>query len=549
MKNALYFRISNVVSRAALVVVAIMISTIASFAWSNQCPNKVPQNQSVSASGWGFDPSNTRFINDDIAKLAVEDIPKLKLKWAFGYPGANKARSQPAITEDTLYVGSSDGTIYALDRDTGCTRWEFEADWEVRSAISVAKIEGTTITAVFFGDFRANAYALNAKDGALLWQYRVHDHVAATITGAPKFHNNKLYVPVSSFEVALPAVPVYPCCTFRGAVVALDALSGKELWRNFAGPEPVKQGTNSVFVNRYGPSGAPIWNSPTIDEKRNVLYVGTGENYSSPASDASDAILAFDLDTGELKWKNQLLAGDAWNIACILPIGVNCPEGEKGVDLDIGASPILARVNDKDFILVGQKSGAVYALDPDNQGKTVWQEQVGRGGVLGGVHWGMALDSSAGDGQLYVPISDYDHHIPGLNSPDAQRVEARQPSLSALDVATGRILWKKMMQPICGNSDECDPALSAAVSAIPGAVFAGGLDGFLRAFDSQSGDVIWQVDTAIEVEGVNGVKGNGGAIDADGAVIVDGSVYINSGYGLFGAKSGNLLLVYSVDGK
>ncbi|PCI41988.1 MAG: hypothetical protein COB51_13540 [Moraxellaceae bacterium] len=161
----------------------------------------------------------------------------------------------------------------------------------------------------------------------------------------------------------------------------------------------------------------------------------------------------------------------------------------------------------------------------------------------------MALDSSAGDGQLYVPISDYDHHIPGLNSPDAQRVEPRQPSLSALDVATGRTVWKKRMQPICGNSDECDPALSAAVSAIPGAVFAGGLDGFLRAFDSKSGDVIWQVDTAIEIEGVNGVKGNGGAIDADGAVIVDGSVYINSGYGLFGAESGNLLLVYSVDGK
>ena len=499
----------------------------------------------VRAHGWGFDIENTRHIPANIAGLNVADVPKLKLKWAFEFEGESKVRSQPAITSDSVYVGSPSGTLYALNKSNGCVRWTFDTTWEIRTAISVGKNKKTGKDMIYFGDFRANAYGLDGETGKVIWEQRVDEHVAATITGAPKLHNGVLYVPVSSFEVALPAVPVYPCCTFRGAVVALDANNGKVLWKTPVMEEPTKRGTTALFINQYGPSGAPVWNSPTIDAKRNTLYVGTGENYSSPASNSSDSVIAMDLDTGKIKWIRQLIPNDAWNMACALPVAsVNCPK-EKGKDLDVGASPILALgQGGNDIILVGQKSADVWGLNPDT-GEVLWNNKIGKGGALGGVHWGMAFDGE----KLYVPNSDYILDIPGLIPVDPDNTNPKEPNLSALDINTGKTIWRVDMEPICDKREECSPGLSAAITTIPGVVFSGALDGHLRAFSTEDGKIIWDVDTTVPVTATNGDEAHGGSIDADGPVIVDGQLYINSGYGFFGEQSGNLLMVYSVDGK
>lgn len=515
-----------------------------STAWAQTCDTPPSSVQSVRAQGWGFDLKNSRFLPATTAQLPPQDVEKLKLKWAFVFDDATKVRSQPAISNDTVYIGSASGTVYALNRANGCIRWTFENTWEVRTAITLTTdIDGRSM--VFFGDFRATAFALDAQTGKLIWKQKVDEHLGATITGSPTLYQDVLYVPISSFEVALAAAPVYPCCTFRGAVVALDAKTGALKWKTPVMDPPTERGSNALFVNRYGPSGAPVWNSPTIDAQRGVLYVGTGENYSQPVSDSSDAVIAMDLKTGTIKWKRQLIPNDAWNMACSLPvIGTNCPENP-GKDLDIGASPILATLPDgNDMLLVGQKSADVWGLNPDS-GEVVWHKNLGKGGALGGVHWGMAYDGE----KLYVPISDYMLKIPGLNPVDPDNKAPKQPSLSALDIKTGEILWRKELSAICNEPEECDPGLSAAITAIPGVVFAGALDGHLRAYASQDGRLLWDVDTTRQVTGVSGEIGHGGSLDASGPVIIEGEVYVNSGYGFFGELPGNVLLVYSVDGK
>ncbi|MBL4607006.1 MAG: PQQ-binding-like beta-propeller repeat protein [Pseudomonadales bacterium] len=525
-------------------IILTFVLLLPSLCFAKECTKKSSPISEIRAQGWGFDVKNTRFISSAVAKLDPHDISRLKLKWAFRFDGASKVRSQPAISNDTIYVGSSSGTLYALDRESGCIRWEFDTTWEIRTAISLAKnIDGRDM--VFFGDFRANAFALDANNGELIWKKSVDEHMGATITGSPKFHDGTLYVPISSFEVALAGAPIYPCCDFRGAVAALDAKTGKIKWKTHVMDEASRQGSNAIFVSRYGPSGAPIWNSPTIDIKRNVLYVGTGENYSQPTSDSSDAVIAMDLDTGKIKWKRQLTANDAWNMACSLPgIGINCPD-KPGKDLDVGASPILATASDgTDILLVGQKSSDTWGLNPDN-GEVVWNKKLGRGGALGGIHWGMSVEGE----MLFVPNSDYIPEMPGLNPVDPDNKDPKQPSLTALNIKTGNIIWQNNLEAICSNQEECEPALSAASTSIPGAVFAGSLDGHLRAYASKDGSLLWDVDTTREVSTVSGETGHGGSIDADGPVIVDGHVYINSGYGFFGELPGNVLLVYSIDGE
>lgn len=514
------------------------------FSYAKDCIKSTEALKEIRAQGWGFDEKNTRFIPKDIAGLSPEDVPRLKLKWAFKYEMALQARSQPAISNDTVYVGDQYGTLYALDTKTGCTRWEFDTTWEIRTAISLGKnINGRDM--VFFGDLRANAFAIDANTGEQIWQQKVDEHIGATITGTPKLHKGTLYVPISSLEVALAAAPIYPCCTFRGAVAALDAATGKTKWKTPVMEKAQKQGTNALFISRYGPSGAPVWNSPTIDEKRNVLYVGTGENYSHPTSNSSDSVIAMNLDTGKIKWIHQLTPNDAWNMACTLPIpGTNCPENT-GKDLDVGASPILASATDgTDILLVGQKSADVWGLNPDT-GETIWKRKIGRGGALGGIHWGMSVEGN----QLYAPNSDYGLSFMGLKVLDPDNKEPKQANLTALDIKTGNVIWRNDLKPVCAVKKDCDPGLSAATTSIAGVVFAGALDGHLRAYSSKDGSLLWDVDTKEEVTTVSGKTAEGGSLDIDGPVIVDGQLYINSGYGSFGEIPGNVLLVYSVDGK
>ena len=316
--------------------------------------------------GWGVDINNRRFQPAAMAGLTPEQVPRLQLKWAFGFPGALAANAQPTIVGGLLFVGGGDRKVYALDAKSGCTRWAFATEAVVRTAISVGPISGADQFAVFFGDVRANAYAVNATTGTLLWKTKVEDHPAARIVGAPTLHSGVLYVPVSSFEEATGSKASYQCCTFRGSVVALDSATGRQVWKTYTIPEaprPTKQ--NVIGTQLYGPAGAAIWSAPTIDVQRHAVYVATGNSYANPPAETSDAILAFDLATGRMLWHRQITAKDSSVSACYGADQTNCPD-DHGPDSDFGQSPILASLNTgQRMLVIGQKSGVVHALDPD----------------------------------------------------------------------------------------------------------------------------------------------------------------------------------------
>jgi len=494
--------------------------------------------------GWGYDTK--RFIPTSVAGLTADNVPDLKLKWAFAFPAAMRARSQPVVAMGAVFVGSQDGTIYAFDLNTGCARWTSRVSAEVRTAIVVEPWEDGQKPArnprLFFGDLMGRVYAMDALTGEVLWRQHPDDHANATITGAPLIHGNTLFVPVSSLEVVSTADPNYACCTFRGSVVALDTATGNEKWRHYTIPQPAHdQGKTSVGTQILGPSGAPVWTSPTLDLKRGVIYHGSGENYSSPADGNSDTIFAVDMKSGQRRWQRQLLAGDAWNSACTLAGGhPNCPE-EKGPDYDLSASVLIVDLKDGRQILVATpKSGVMTAVDPDNKGKILWQIQVGRGSIQGGVHFGMAAEGS----RVYVPITDMNEDAMGKKIDEPGRA-----GMHAVDANTGKILWSTLHPDNCQGKQYCDPGISAAATAIPGVVFAGAMDGMLRAYDGASGKVIWETDTTLPVKTSNGMVAKGGSMSGPGPAIADGHLITNSGYGFSYHMPGNALLVYAVDGK
>ncbi len=489
---------------------------------------------------WGMSPENTRSISSDIAGLTKSDVGQLELKWAFAYPNAKQARSQPIVSQGEIFVGSHDGTIYSLDLETGCANWTFNADSEVRHALSLGPWEHEKSEALFFGDNAGNVYAIDRLDGELIWKTRPNDHPDTVITGSPKLYGDKLYVPLSSKEWASAANPAYGCCTFRGGVAALNTFDGATQWISYSTDEPAPTGqVNTENVPLMAPSGAPVWNSPTIDAKRNRLYVGTGENYSSPASDTSDAVLAIDLENGELLWHYQTLEKDAWNMACYVGgPGGNCPS-ENGPDLDIGASVILANLDDgRDIILAGTKGGSVFALDPDQSGVLLWENKIGSGGLAGGVHWGMTLLNDS----LIAAIADTDF---GLD-PDYQGF----PGLYSIDIDDGKVNWHSPAEDHCpeGSRPMCDHGMSAAITSIPGVIFAGSYDGSFMAYDDSTGAILWKFLTNRSFETISGATASGGSIEGDGPVIIDGTVLINSGYSFGTRMQGNVLLAFSADG-
>lgn len=475
----------------------------------------------------------------DAGPVKPEQLSRLRLKWAFAFPDAQRVRSRPTVVGDTVFIGSQNGTVYALDRDTGCVRWTTRASAEVRTPVVVSAGPGQERPLAFFADLLARVYAVDAHSGAPVWSLKVDDHPNATVTGAPVLFDGRLFVPVSSLEVTSAADPKYPCCSFRGAVLAIDAASGAVLWKSHTIDEqPREVGRTSVGTPVLAPSGAPIWNSPTIDAKRGLLYVGTGENYSSPANDRSDALLAFELATGKLAWHRQMTAGDAWNVACMMLDNPNCPH-EDGPDFDFGAGTLLVRdARGRDLLLAGQKSGDVHALDLHLRGAPVWKTKVGRGGIQGGVHFGMAADGQA----VFVPISDMrDEQVEGKT----YESEAR-PGLYALDVNDGKFLWSQAADDVCKGREFCEPGISAAIGAVPGAVLAGHMDGRVRAYDSATGRVIWEYDTTSEVTAVDGTRARGGSIGGGaGPVAAQGMVFVASGYGIYFHMPGNLLLAFA----
>lgn len=493
--------------------------------------------------GWGYD--TRRFVPAAAAGLAVADIPRLKLKWAFAFPYALRARSQPVTAMGAVFVGSQDGTVYAFDLKSGCARWTSQVSAEVRTAIVVEPWTAGQPPAhpprLFFGDLMGRVYAMDAQTGRLLWRQRPEDHPSATITGTPLLHGDTLYVPVSSLEVTNPVDPKYACCTFRGLVAALDVATGRVKWKAYTvdqPPQPV--GKTRVGTQILAPSGAPVWGSPTLDLRRGAIYFGSGENYSSPADANSDAIFAVDMVTGKRRWRHQLTRGDAWNGTCILPDHPNCPK-QRGPDYDLGASLLLVDVGKGGQVLIAApKSGLVTAVDPDKDGTTLWQTRVGRGSMQGGVHFGMAAEGT----RVYVPITDLAMDSMG------RKIEGRgRAGLHAVDARTGRIVWSTLSPDSCKGRKMCDPGISAAVTAIPGAVLAGALDGRLRAYDGATGRIVWNVDTTTPIRTANGEIARGGSMSGPGPLVSDGHVVVNSGYGFSFHMPGNALQVYGIDGK
>ena len=501
--------------------------------------------------GWGAGVDNHRFQPAGLAGLAASDVPKLKLAWAFGVPGTLRMYGQPTVAGGRVFIGTGTRKVFSLDAATGCIFWSFEVDSGVRTAISLGRAGSRW--AAYFGDQSGQAYAVDAATGELIWKTRVESFPGALVTGAPALYEGRLYVPVSSGEEILGGVPDYECCRFRGSLSALDAATGKVIWKSYTIPdEPRKIRKNNRDVQLWGPSGAGVWSAPTIDAKRHAIYVTTGDSYSDPVARTSDAFVAFDLETGRILWSRQMTENDAFNAACARPDGANCPE-TRGPDVDFGTSPMLVNLpNGKRALIAGQKSGVVHAVDPDQQGELLWQTRIGKGGAAGGVEWGTAADNQ----NVYVALSDVGHKRPAAGTPANKTIfggyGVYDPNagggMFALSVSTGKQVWLTPSPP-CGDRKGCSPAQSAAVTVIPGVVFSGDLGGRLHAYSTKDGAILWEVETAHEFETVNGVKATGGAMDGPGAVIAGGRLYVNSGYGFNGGMPGNVLLAFSVDGK
>jgi polyvinyl alcohol dehydrogenase (cytochrome) len=502
--------------------------------------------------GWSPSRDNGRFAPAALAGLTAAQVPKLTLKWAFGFDGDISAFSQPTVIGKQVFIGSAGGVVPALRADIGCLQWTFQANGPIRSAIVAAPSDGKQL--LLFGDLTGWFYALDVANGQLVWRTRPDEHEAVRISAPPVVHDGIAYVALASWEESRSLNPEYPCCTFRGSVVGLRVRDGGIVWKTYTIPTPAAAtGKTSLGTPTFGPSGAAIWSPPTLDVKRRRLYVTTGNNYSTPATTTSDSVMALDLDTGRIVWSKQVMPSDVYNSACsTTPVGATCPEGN-GPDYDFGSPAILvstvalrqvsgrpereSRGGGRDLLLAGQKSGVVWAFDPDKNGEVMWETRVGQGGINGGVQWGMASDGE----YVYAAVSD----AVATRTATARMLDPKVGGgLTALKVSDGSQVWRAAPPP-CTSRPNCSPAQSAALTAIPGVVFSGSLDGHLRAYSTRDGAVIWDVDTIRSYDTVNGVKASGGAIDGPGAVVSGGMVFVNSGYMRFGGAPGNVLLAFA----
>ena len=470
--------------------------------------------------GWSPAPVNTRFQSAQQAMLTAENVPRLTLKWALGFPDATSAWSQPTVVGGRLFVGSQNGTVYALDAKTGCVHWTFTAKAGVRTALVTGE------RTLFFGDTGANVYALDQETGKEIWSRRVDEHPYARVTGSPTFYQGRLYVPVSSLEETAASQAGYECCTFRGSVMALDVKTGTLVWQYFTMPPAQALGKTAAGATLWGPAGVGIWSSPTIDARRSLVYVGTGNTYSGPEQPTGDAIIALDLKTGVVKWMKQMTTGDVFGCRAGT---ANCG-ARAGPDFDFGTPPMLTTLADgRDLIVVGQKSGMAYALDPDKQGAVLWEYRAGQGSIWGGIQWGAAVDRE----QAYFPVSDIRTPAPG--------------GLHAVRLTTGERAWYQPPPPLaCKAGATCNAALISAPTLIPGVLFSGSNDGTLRAHATSDGSIIWSFDTNREFMTLNGVRAGGGGIQGPGPTIAGGMLYLNSGYGDHLGRPGNVLLAFEV---
>ncbi|MEQ8313356.1 MAG: PQQ-binding-like beta-propeller repeat protein [Gammaproteobacteria bacterium] len=483
------------------------------------------------------DGNNTRHLAAEQAGLNTADLSNLELAWAIAFPETSSMRAAPVIVGSTVFYSATDsGRVFALDANSGCAKWVYEPGTRLRSSMAYDVIEqrGTLV----FSDQAGMIHSVDAETGEANWvaSGQASDN-QGMLTGTPVIYEDRIIVPVSGSGVITGGNPRYECCENHGAVTALNVHTGEKLWEYHTMPAAEYTGaTSSTGVRQRGPSGAPIWTTPTIDSERNQIYVTTGENTSHPTTNTSDAIIALDLETGEEKWVFQALENDMWNFGCSAG-GPNCIilDDTNSVDFDFGGPAILVDTGERELLIAGQKSGDLWALDPDT-GALVWNQRVGEGTALGGNHWGIAVNSE----RAFLTIND----PVGMNGNS-------RSGLYTYFVGTGEPSWYYEVEPDCGDhrSDRlrrCQAlyGFSAAPLSVDGAVITAGLDGRLFIFNSDSGELLFQYDTATDFETVNGVEGYGGSIDSHSIAAGSGMVFVGSGYGSFSQVAGNVLLAF-----
>ena len=507
---------------------------------SNRCSSTPPvrANDAAAWAGWSPGLTNARFQDAKAAGLTASDVSKLKLKWAFGIPAAMSMYSQPSFFSGRVFVGSDSGYVYAVDAASGCVYWSFQAQAGIRSAATIGAVKpGSSKYAAYFGDVRGNVYAVDVQSGELLWRIAADPHPMSRIVGAPVLHERRLYVPVTMLEEVESNSPNYPCCSGRGIILALDAETGKQIWKTYTIEEEAFVIKKTPNKDVWGPSGAGVWNTPTLDLKRRAIYFGTGNGFTG-ATRTSDAIFALDMDTGKVLWIFQATENDIWHVGC--PQGVpgipNTGRGGRGrggppredcvplvtaPDWDFSASPILVRLSSgREMLIAGQKSGAVWALDPDKKGAVIWKyespQERGRMGILFG--------GAADDQNAY------------FNS---------RGGIFAVQLSSGAEKWFAPLATPAGDM-KSHPGASAAVTAISGVALSVGLDGMVRALDANDGKLLWEYNTAREFETVNAVKAKGGSMGSGGVAAANGMLFVASGYvGFQNGAPGNVLLGFA----
>ncbi|MFT6093532.1 MAG: polyvinyl alcohol dehydrogenase (cytochrome) [Pseudohongiellaceae bacterium] len=482
------------------------------------------------------DGNNARHLSAAQAGLTTADMPNLELAWAVAFPETSSLRAAPVIIGSTIFYSATDsGRVFALDTNSGCAKWVYNAQTRLRSSMAYGVVDG--LSTLVFSDGRGMIHSINAENGEAIWvaSGQASDN-QGMLTGTPVIHEDMIIVPVSGSGVITGGNPKFECCENHGAVTALNVRTGEKLWEYHTMPAAQYTGAvSSTGVKQRGPSGAPIWTTPTIDAERGQIYVTTGENTSHPTTGTSDSIIALNLETGEEKWVFQALKNDMWNFGCSAD-GPNCIvlADTNSVDFDFGGPAILVESGEKQLLIAGQKSGDIWALDPDS-GALVWNQRVGEGTALGGNHWGIATDSE----RAFMTIND-----PG------NRSENSVPGIYTYFVGTGEPSWSYRVEPDCDARSErlrrCESlyGFSATPLSVDGAVITGGLDGRVFIFNSGTGEQLFKFDTVSDFETVNGVEGYGGSIDSHSISAGSGMVFVGSGYGSFSQVAGNVLLAF-----
>jgi len=500
---------------------------------------------------FGYDLSNTRVLNARQAGLTKAQLSHLELAWAIAIPGGTTMRSQPAIVGKTVFMPAPDaGAVYAFDVSEPakpCIKWIYrtQGNSPLRTSVAYGVLsDGTGVLAV--AGFDTTIHLLDAKTGNAIWTKKTGTYSYSLTTGTPVVLADRIIVPMSQYEIAVAARNDQVCCNNHGYVLSLSPKDGSQQWRYDTMPDatPIRDRGDGKML--YGPSGAPIWNSPAVDQKRRLIYFGTGEANSPPTHKNTDAIIAIGLEDGKERWSHQATARDIFLSGCgptPKPTQLNCVSDTVYRDVDFGASMIIGSTKPgQDAIFAGQKSGTVWAMEPAT-GTVLWRQALGTGSPLGGVHWGIALDGDT----VFAPISFVGRTLPD----ETVDVATIRSGLYALNAATGEVKWVFATSPDCaGDRQERVPScgrmygFSTAPTVIDGAVIEGGLDGYLYALDAKDGKQLWKYDTATTFQGINGVSGKGGSIDAASITAGNGLLFVNSGYGMFGETPGNVTLAF-----